>query len=410
MSQQSKRETNDSLRAENSQLEEELSVAERAAETHDEVERALRAALSYLTNIVDTVREPMLVLDGALRVRTASRAFYETFGVSKEETEGELIHNLGDGQWDIPALRVLLEDVLRRDKSFRDFEVIHDFPALGRRVMVLNARKLWREGNHSELVLLAIEDLTERKRIQEELVRSNEDMQRFAYVAAHDLRSPLNAALRTCTLAARRLEGTAGADQEHLLALSVQNLQRLSRLMDDILTYSEMGNAPQQRVLVTLEEPLKIALLNLEHHIRDSSAEITAGPLPSVPVDRTQMVMVFQNLVGNAIKYRGKGTPQVRIEAVQQDGNWLVSVKDNGQGFKEEFANRIFDPFKRLHGKDVPGSGIGLATCKRVIERLGGRVWAESTPGEGSTFFSHCLVRRIPESCLVASTSSFCWK
>ena len=179
MSQQSERETNDSLRAENSQLEEELAVAERAAETHDEVERALRAALSYLANIVDTVREPMLVLDGALRVRTASRAFYETFGVSKEETEGELIHNLGDGQWDIPALRVLLEEVLRRDKSFRDFEVVHDFPALGRRVMVLNARKLWREGNHSELVLLAIEDLTERKRIQEELVRSNEDMQRL---------------------------------------------------------------------------------------------------------------------------------------------------------------------------------------------------------------------------------------
>ena len=120
----------------------------------------------------------------------ASRAFYETFGVSKEETEGQFIYDLGNGQWNIPALRTLLEEILPLEKSMKDFEVEHEFPSLGLRVMQLNARKLWREGNHTELVLLAIEDITERKRLSEELVRSNEDMQRFAYVAAHDLRAP----------------------------------------------------------------------------------------------------------------------------------------------------------------------------------------------------------------------------
>ena len=204
---------NDELRARNLELEEQLAAAERDDDAQDEVETALRDALAYLENIVDTVREPMLVLDRMLRVRTASRAFYQAFRVSKEETERQLIHTLGDGQWDIAALRTLLEEVLRTDKSFGDFEVTHYFPALGRRVMLLNARKLWREGNHSELVLLAIEDVTERKRLEDELVRSNEDMQRFAYVAAHDLRSPLNSALKLCTLAARRLEGTSAREE-----------------------------------------------------------------------------------------------------------------------------------------------------------------------------------------------------
>ena len=141
---------NDELRARNLELEGQLAAADREDNAQDEVETALRDALSYLENIVDTVREPMLVLDRTLRVRTASRAFYQTFRVSKEETERQLIHNLGDGQWDIPALRTLLEEVLRTDKSFRDFEVVHDFPTLGRRVMLLNARKLWRAGNQSD--------------------------------------------------------------------------------------------------------------------------------------------------------------------------------------------------------------------------------------------------------------------
>jgi two-component system, chemotaxis family, sensor kinase Cph1 len=213
-------------------------------------------------------------------------------------------------------------------------------------------------------------------------------MQRFAYAAAHDLRSPLNSALKLCTLAARRLEGAVGVEEAHLLSMSVENLERLRRLMEDILSYSEVANAPQQRTLMSLEESLRIALLNLEHHIKESAAEVTCGPLPEVPADRTQMVMVFQNLIGNAIKYRRKGeVPRIRIEGVREDAFWKMSVSDNGEGFEPAYAGSIFEPFKRLHGKDVPGSGIGLATCKRVIERLGGRIWPESVRGQGSTFY-----------------------
>ena len=370
------------------ELEQQLAEADREEEAQDDVEASLRKTLPYLEDILGTVREPMLVLDTALRVRTASRAFYNTFGVSKPDTEGQPLCALADGQWNIPALRTLLEEVLDGQESFHDFEVAHDFPALGRRVMLLDARKLWREGNHSQFVLLAIEDITERKRVAEELVRSNEDMQRFAYVAAHDLRSPLNSAIKLCSLAARRLQGSVAAEEADLLAMGVESLERLRRLMEDILAFSELASAPQQRVWVRLDEPLQIALLNLEHHLKDCDADVRSGPLPEVPADRTQMVMVFQNLIGNAIKYRRKDTaPRIQIQATREDGYWKISISDNGEGFEPEYAGTIFEPFKRLHGKNVPGSGIGLATCKRVIERLGGRIWPESVKGQGSTFF-----------------------
>lgn len=347
----------------------------------------LDAIIAYTQSIVDTVREPMLVLDAQLRVTTASRAFYQTFGVSPDETVGRHVYDLGNGQWNIPALRTLLEEVLPQHKAFDDFEVTHNFPDLGKKIMLLNARQLWRETNNTEHVLLAIEDVTERKRVSDELVRSNEDLQRFAYVAAHDLRSPLNSGMNLLQLLSRRIKGSLEDGDDHMLELAMSNFRRLSDLMEDILTYSAAENAPQRRAAISLDEPLKIALANLQHHIEESGAQINVGPLPTTSTDRTQMVMVFQNLIGNAIKYHGKEAPQIQVEAVQNDGYWQISVSDRGEGFPQEQASRIFEPFQRLHSQAVPGSGIGLATCKRVVERLGGNIWAESKPGEGSTFY-----------------------
>jgi PAS domain S-box-containing protein len=154
---------------------------------------ALKDALAFNQTIVDTVREPLLVLDSNLRVTMASRAFYRTFGVSPEDTLENHIYDLGNGQWNIPALRTLLEEVLPKHKAFDDFQVVHEFPSLGRRVMLLNARRLWRETNNTEHILLAIEDVTERQRIADELVRSNEDLQRFV---CRGTRPPLTAQLR----------------------------------------------------------------------------------------------------------------------------------------------------------------------------------------------------------------------
>jgi PAS domain S-box-containing protein len=368
-------------------LEEKLRDAAEAEEAHRGTEAGLRDALAFANAIVGTVREPLLVLDGGLRIITASRAFYQTFGGTSEDTQGQFLYDLGDSQWNIPALRTLLEEVLPQEKSFQDFEVVHDFPSLGHRVMLLNARKLWREGNHTERVLLAIEDITERKRMEEEMLRSNEDLQRFAYVAAHDLRLPLNSALNLSQMLARRLQGRLDKRESEMSALAIESMQRLGTLMQDILTYSEMSSAPHELKLVPLQESLEIARANLHHYLDRNGAEISVGALPPVWGDRTQLAMVLQNLLGNALKYRREDAPRLSIEAARKGDFWQVAVSDNGQGFEPKYAVQIFEPFKRLHGTNIPGSGIGLATCKRIVERLGGRIWAESVPGKGSTFY-----------------------
>jgi two-component system CheB/CheR fusion protein len=369
----------------------------------DSLKRSLdisEAARKYAVQIVDTVREPLLVLDGELHVITASRAFYQTFFMSPDETLGKFIYDLGDGQWNIPALRTLLEDIVRQRKSFEDFEVSHDFPTLGPRVLLLNARRLRTDKGQSDFVLLSLDDVTERKRLQKDLEASNEDLQRFAYAAAHDLRSPLNSSLRVSQLLAESLAGKLDEFESRMLTLFVESLERLRKLMEDILTYSGMGHTPQNLEVLLLDEPLQIALANLHHNIESSHAQITVGGLPKLPVDSSRIAMVFQNLIDNALKYRREETPRIDIAAVRQGTQWRISVKDNGQGFKGEYASKVFEPFKRLSESDVAGSGIGLATCKRIVERLGGRIWAESTPGTGATFFF-----TLPAETAIAATA-----
>jgi signal transduction histidine kinase len=368
-------------------MDEEIEIAAVTNENHAETEDKLRRERDYAESVIDTVHEPLLVLDRDLRVENASRSFYDTFGVTDQATIGQFLYDLGNGEWNIPALRHLLGSVLPEQSTFRDFEVTHDFPSLGHRVMLLNGRTLLRPTADAQRVLLAIEDVTERKRIQDDLVRSNEELQRFSYAAAHDLRSPANTALRSLQLLTRRLTGKLDEEESSILADVVESIQRLSALMRDLLALNDAGIAPQQPKLISVKEPLEIALANLAHHFAECNATVTVSELPTLMADRTQLAMVLQNLIGNAIKYRREEDLQIGIEVVRERRTWCFAISDNGQGFEPEYASRIFEPFKRLHGLKVPGSGIGLATCKRTIERFGGTIWADSIPGKGPTFY-----------------------
>jgi len=342
------------------------------------------SGLIALKGIVATIREPLLILDGNFRIKMASRSFYDAFQVTPSDTEGRFLYQLGNGQWDIPKLRSLLEEVLPKEQAIEAFEVSHDFPSLGRRVMLLNARRLSRDGNPTELILLAMDDITARKRIEEELLRSQEDSQRFAHVAAHDLRAPLNSAMALLQLMAD--EARLEENDRQVLSMAMANLQRLQSLMSDILAYSQVGGA-QNSEIVPLQEPLRIALTNLRKDIGETGTEIVVGPLPAVRADRSQLALVFQNLIGNAIKFRGAEPARLHIEATTDSRECVVSIADNGQGFDPRYAKEIFLPFKRLHGPETPGSGIGLATCSRIVERMGGRIWAEAADGMGATFY-----------------------
>jgi chemotaxis family two-component system sensor kinase Cph1 len=183
-----------------------------------------------------------------------------------------------------------------------------------------------------------------------------------------------------------RAETKFDHDDRRLLSLAMANLQRLQALMRDILAYSQLGGA-RNTVITPLRQPLEMALANLQKDLEETGAGVDFDALPTLPVDPAQLTLVFQNLIGNALKFRSREPPRLRIQATLENREHVVSIADNGQGFDPQYAERIFLPFKRLHGPEIPGSGIGLATCKRIVEQLGGRIWAVGERGKGSTFY-----------------------
>jgi PAS domain S-box-containing protein len=232
-------------------------------------------------------------------------------------------------------------------------------------------------------------DIHEQKNTEGALRRSNEDLQQFAYVASHDLQEPLRTVVTFSQLLARRYQKVLDDDAQQYLAFLTEAALRMSDLVRDLLVYSR-ATQDGDRLLerVELAAVLRDVLVNLRTPIEEARAEITHDPLPVVTGDQLQLGQVFQNLISNALKYRRVGvTPQVHIGARRGESEWVLSVADNGQGFSQEYQDRIFGIFKRLHGRDVPGTGIGLAICRTVVERHGGRIWAESEKGVGSTFY-----------------------
>ena len=189
-------------------------------------------------------------------------------------------------------------------------------------------------------------------------------------------------------LLARRYKGRLDSDADEFIHYAVDGANRMQTLINDLLAYSRVGTRGRELAPTDTAGVLEAARANLLKAIEESSAEVTSGELPTVMGDETQLVQLFQNLIGNAIKFRGEVPPSVRVEAERRDGEWLFSVRDNGIGIDRQYAERIFVIFQRLHGKaEYSGTGIGLAVCKKIVERHGGKIWVESEPGKGSTFY-----------------------
>jgi PAS domain S-box-containing protein len=245
------------------------------------------------------------------------------------------------------------------------------------------------------LVTAAIRDISVRKQAEElllqkmsELARSNEELVRFAYVASHDLQEPLRMVASYTTLLARRYKGKLDSDADDFIAFAVDGASRMQRLIQDLLTYSRVGSAGKELTATCSELALQRTLAVLSGIIEDSGAIVTHDPLPVVLADEMQLAQLFQNLVGNAIKYQRATVPQVHISA-RRDGRsrWLFSVRDNGLGIDAQYFTRIFGMFQRLHKREeFDGTGIGLAICKKIVERHGGSISVESQRGRGSTF------------------------
>jgi signal transduction histidine kinase len=240
-----------------------------------------------------------------------------------------------------------------------------------------------------------IRDITEQKvsrdvmaRQRKELERSNRDLEQFAYVSSHDLQEPLRAVSGYCQLLQRRYAAALEPKAAEYIGEAVQGARRMQALIEGLLAYSRVGRHGHPIAPTSAQAAFNQALVNLHEAIAECSAEITHGPLPVVPADPLQLMQLFQNLIGNSLKYRGERRPQIHVAAELGCREWVFSVRDNGIGIDPRFRERIFVIFQRLHTRsEYPGTGIGLALCKRIVERHGGRIWVESEPGAGSTFF-----------------------
>jgi PAS domain S-box-containing protein len=236
-------------------------------------------------------------------------------------------------------------------------------------------------------VLASVVDLSARKLAEEELKRSNEELERFAYVASHDLQEPLRTVASYVQLLERRYSGKLDSDATEFIGFAVEGAKRMQRLIDDLLSFSRVGTRGGELVSTDASVIVDASLESLAAAIADSGARIECGPLPVVRADPMQMEHVFTNLIGNALKFRGMEKPVVRIGVAREGNFWQFSVSDNGIGIDPEYFERIFVIFQRLHlREEFAGTGIGLAICKKIVERHGGRIWVESAPGKGSTF------------------------
>ncbi len=317
--------------------------------------------------------------------------------------EAALRHQAAPAQWQTETSYTLAREMDAAQSEVRErngsLEHEHEYEpelsphfsvasvGLGRDTIQQERTALALETSRNELEL-AREEL-EQNRIAHtsELERSNHELEQFAYVASHDLQEPLRAISGCVEILQLRYAEKIDARGHELIAHTVAGVSRMSELIDDLLEYSRVrrAGAPEP---VSVESALAAALRQLESAIENTGALIEHEILPTVCADGSQLVQLLQNLIGNALKYRGKAAPQVKISAQRDHSNWLFAVRDNGIGIEPQYFERIFSIFQRLHTRDeYPGTGIGLALCRRIVEQAGGLIWLDSQFGKGSTFY-----------------------
>jgi PAS domain S-box-containing protein len=359
-------------------------------------ERAAQEAREYAESIVATVREPLLVLDADMKLVSANRSFYQTFKVSSEESQGRLVYDLGNRQWDIPKLRELLEEVFPKNTSVNDFEVEHTFETIGRRIMLLNARRIYAEANKPQMILLAIEDITEHRKAERDRARYREhledvvrELEAFSHSVAHDLRAPLRHIDGFTGLLAEHLGPSLDATGRRYLTKISDSAREMGKLIDDLLTFARIGRAELHSTRFYLAALMQEVLRTLEPETVGRDIEWVMSPLPAAQGDPLLLRLVFQNLLGNALKYtRPKPRARIEIGVIREEAELIFSIRDNGVGFDMRYVYRLFGVFQRLHsGAEFEGTGIGLANVKRIVQRHGGRVWAEGAVGEGACFY-----------------------
>jgi PAS domain S-box-containing protein len=350
---------------------------------------------SRYRGLLEAAPDAMLVVNAAGEIVLLNVQAEKQFGYRRDELLGQKVKNV------IPEgfAERLIADALRSAEDALAQQIGTGIELTARRKsgsefpieIMLSPLK----GSEGILVTAAIRDISVRRKSEArllntvaELKRSNDELQQFAYVASHDLQEPLRMVASYTQLLAKRYSGKLDADADEFMAYAVDGANRMQRMIRDLLAYSRAGTEGKAPREISSEKALQVALSNLQATIAESGAMVTHDPLPAIVTDDAQLVQVFQNLVANAIKYRSAETPRVHVSALKKGGQECVfSVRDNGLGIDPQYFEKIFVLFQRLHGqKEFQGTGIGLTICKKIVDRLGGRIWVKSQPGSGSTF------------------------
>ena len=363
-------------------VEEDITEQKRMAET-------LHASESRYRGIFEGVQDAIFVESLTGEILDVNARACEMFGYGREELLAKSVDDLVPeghlaiipGNLAVPSVpEHPVETVnVRSNGEFFPVEITARLQEIGEEVVLL----------------VVLRDITERKQVEKaleqsklELEQSNTDLERFASIASHDLREPLRAISGFANLLAKRYGDRLDAEADEYIAYILDGTKRLQGLIDALLVYSRVGTRGKAFEPANCEEILSGVISNLTVVIEESGAELTHDPLPGVMGDRGQLEQLFQNLISNAIKFRGQEEPEIHVGLKRKGTEWEFSIKDNGIGIEAQYLERIFVIFQRLHTQEeYPGTGLGLAICKRIVERHGGRIWAESEFGKGSTFY-----------------------
>lgn len=337
--------------------------------------------------VVESAPNGVVMVDAAGVIVLVNRETERLFGYSREELVGTSIDTL------VPV-RFRQQHPQERDRFFgnphsRAMGAGRDLYGVrkdGTEIPVeIGLNPIATEGGL--FVLASVVDISARKHAEEELRQSNEELERFAYVASHDLQEPLRTVASYLQLLERRYRDHLDDDAREFIDFAVAGARRMEQLIKDLLAFSRVGTQGGDMVPVDTTDILRECLHSLRAAIEESSATVADENLPRVIADRSQLQQLFTNLIGNALKFRGDAPPRVEITAERDGRFWRISIADNGIGIDPEYFERIFVIFQRLHSREAyPGTGVGLAICRKIVDRHGGRIWLESAPGQGATF------------------------
>ncbi|MDQ3099058.1 MAG: ATP-binding protein [bacterium] len=339
---------------------------------------------AYAEAIVETVREPLVILDEQLRIKTANKSFFDTFKVNKKDTYNKLIFELGNEQWNIPSLKKLLTQLLPKSAHFKDYEVSHKFEDIGERTMILNARRIVLEGHKTELILLAIEDITDRKLID----KQKDD---FIGIATHELKTPMTSIKSYIQILQKNNKNTVDKKNAFLLDKVASQVERMEHLMASFINVYKVqtGSLNLQKQHFSLDALIKEIVETFGYTTETHTIEYVGKIVTDIYTDREKIGQVLTNLLTNSIKYSPKAD-KVIVDVKKVGKKIIISVQDFGIGIPKEQQAKVFERFFRAKGKEekgIHGLGLGLYIAYEIIKEHNGKMWVDSKDGKGSTFY-----------------------